>query len=140
MKVNFDAPDLELVNLHGEHVSLDSFLGKIALVNLWATWCPPCEAEMPILESYYQDYLGSGFIFIGVNDGEPRDMILSFINQFNLSFPVWLDEEFEFEKAFGTVSMPSSYVIDREGVVRLMWIGAIRRQELEEYVTPLIME
>ena len=140
IKVNIPAPALELKDIQGNKTSLKDYLGKVTLVNMWATWCPPCKAEMPTLETFYEAYKKDGFVIVGINDGDTLDLVAPFVKNFGLTFPVWLDEQYQSEKAFNTMNLPSSYVIDRKGTVRLMWIGAISKIMLEKYVPPIIKE
>jgi len=141
VEVDYQAPALSLSDLDGEEHSLADYHGQVVLVNLWATWCPPCKAEMPTLKAYYEDYQADGFVTIAVNDGDPADAVSAFVQEYSLTFPVWLDPAYEAtENAFKTRNLPSSFVIDREGNVRLRWVGEIDRVALEKYVTPLIVE
>lgn len=140
-RVQFDAPALTLNDLDGVRHSLADYRGQVVLVNLWATWCPPCKAEMPNLQTYYQKYRGQGFTVIAVEDGDPPAAVQLFVNEFNLTFPVWADPTYQAtDHAFKTKNLPTSYVIDRRGVVRLTWVGAINPANLDKYVTPLIKE
>jgi cytochrome c biogenesis protein CcmG, thiol:disulfide interchange protein DsbE len=139
--VKYAAPALTLSDMDGAEHSLVDYHGQVVLVNLWATWCPPCKAEMPTLEAYYQAHLTDGFITVAINDGDPTDSVSSFVKQYNLSFPVLLDPTYQAtDHAFKTRNLPSSFVIDREGNVRLRWVGEIDRASLEKYVTPLLLE
>jgi peroxiredoxin len=82
-----------------------------------------------------------GFVTIAINDGDPADSVAAFVREYNLSFPVPLDPTYQAtDHAFKTRNLPSSFVIDREGNVRLRWVGEIDRASLEKYVTPLILE
>ncbi len=136
--VEYDAPELELANLAGESESLADYEGQVVLVNLWATWCPPCKAELPVLQQYYEDHVEEGFVIIGIDFGESAAVVDAFVGTANLTYPIWIDEDSESGMAFNSFSLPSSFVIDRDGVVRLAWTGAITRSVLEEYVTPVI--
>jgi cytochrome c biogenesis protein CcmG/thiol:disulfide interchange protein DsbE len=139
--VNYAAPDLVLSDLDGVQHALADYSGQVVLVNLWATWCPPCKAEMPTLEAYYQAHQADGFVTFAINDGDPADAVTAFVDQYNLSFPVLLDPTYQAtDHAFKTRNLPSSFVIDREGKVRLRWVGEIDRVTLEKYVTPLITQ
>lgn len=140
VKVDYPAPELTLTDLEGAPVSLKDYLGSVVLVNMWATWCPPCKAEMPTLQSFYDEYEDKGFVIIAINDGDTADLVGPFVQDYELTFPVWLDEEYISEKAFETQNLPSSYVIDRGGTVRLMWIGAISARVLQSHVPPIIKE
>jgi len=140
-KVNYPAPELTLTDAHGATHSLADYRGQVVLVNLWATWCPPCKEEMPILQGFYNKHREDGFTLIAINDGEPTDDVLQFVQEFNLTFPVWLDPSYlATEQAFKTLNLPSSYVIDRNGVIRLMWVGGINRKMLDKQVSQIIME
>ena len=114
---------------------------QVVLVNLWATWCPPCKAEMPAYQEFYDEHGATGLTVIAINDGEAPGVVRRFVDDRRLTFPVWLDPKYAAtEVAFRTANLPTSYVIDRSGVVRLMWIGAIDKPTLDEYVSPLIEE
>lgn len=137
----FGAPTLVLYDLAGAPHALSDYRGRVVLVNLWATWCPPCAAEMPNLQRYFENHRAQGFIVIGVEDGDPKAQVVSFVQAQGLTFPVWLDPTYEAtDHAFRTTNLPSSYVIDRQGTVRLAWVGAISSTNLEKYVTPLVQE
>lgn len=140
VEVNYAAPELSLENLAGEAESLAGYLGQVVLVNNWATWCPPCKAEMPTLVAYHNEHTADGFSIIAVDAGEPADIVSQFAKSFSMTFPVWLDPNGEALRAFGNGSLPNSYVIDRTGTVRYAWTGEISKAMLEEYVTPLIEE
>ena len=140
VKVDFAAPELTLEDLSGKSVSLKDRLGSVVLVNLWATWCPPCREEMPTLQSFYEKYKANGFVLIAINQEETSDVVIPFVKEFGLTFPVWLDIDYQAQRVFNTMNLPSSYVIDRNGRVRLMWIGGISKKNLEKYVPDLIEE
>jgi cytochrome c biogenesis protein CcmG, thiol:disulfide interchange protein DsbE len=139
--VHYAAPVLMLSDLDGTEHSLADYRGQVVLVNLWATWCPPCKAEMPTLEAYYQAYQADGFATLAINDGDPTEAVATFVQEYGLSFTVLLDPTYQAtDHAFKTHNLPSSFVIDREGNIRLRWVGEIDRASLEKYVTPLILE
>lgn len=141
VEVNYAAPKLSLSELGGTEHTLSDYHGQVVLVNLWATWCPPCKAEMPTLDAYYQAHQEDGFVIIAINDGDPSDSVASFVQEYNLTFPVWLDPTYQAtDHAFKTSNLPSSFVIDRDGNIRLRWVGGIDRASLEKYVTPLLLE
>ena len=140
MEVSFPAPNLALGNIKGETQSLADFEGKVVLVNNWATWCPPCKAEMPSLKQYHDTHAEDGFTVIAVEAGEGLEEVLAFAQSYGLTFPVWLDPEGTSLRAINNSNLPNSYVIDRSGTVRLAWTGEISLATLEKYVTPIIKE
>jgi peroxiredoxin len=108
------------------------------MINNWATWCPQCKAEMPTLVKYYEEHNEQGFVLLGINAGDPKDAVVKFVDEYNLSFPILLDPNNKALIAFHNDSLPSSYVIDRSGNVVLAWTGPISKAMLEKYVTPLL--
>ena len=140
-KVNYAAPELTLTTTTGTPASLAEYRGQVVLVNLWATWCPPCKEEMPALEAFYRKYNDQGFVIVAINDGDPEPEVIQFVKDYGLSFPVWLDPTYiATEQAFKTLNLPSSFVIDRKGTIVLSWVGGINSRALEKYVTPIIKE
>lgn len=140
-KVRFSAPELTLTDTQGVSRSLADYRGQVVLVNLWATWCPPCKEEMPTLQAFYDKYRDAGFVIVAINDGDPRADVLQFVEDYELTFPVWLDPTYiATEQAFNTLNLPTSFVIDRSGTIQLTWVGGIDAETLETYVTPLITE
>ena len=140
-EVNFPAPELTLTDVGGASASLADYRGQVVLVNLWATWCPPCKEEMPALESFYRKHKSQGFVIIAINDGDPANDVIQFVKDYGLTFPVWLDPTYiATEQAFKTLSLPSSFVINREGTIVLSWVGGINSKSLEKYVAPIINE
>jgi cytochrome c biogenesis protein CcmG, thiol:disulfide interchange protein DsbE len=140
-EVNYPSPELTLTDIEGISRSLVDYRGQVVLVNLWATWCPPCKEEMPALQAYHNKYYDEGFTIIAINDGDPTPDVIQFVKDYRLTFPVWLDPTYiATELAFKTLNLPSSFVIDREGTVRLNWVGGVNSRTLEKYVTPIIRE
>lgn len=138
--VDYPVPALRLEQLQGGKAALADYAGQVVLVNFWATWCPPCKAEMPTLQAFYEAHRAKGFTLVAVNAGDPAAEVQAFVEKNGLTFPVWLDPDAAGMRAFRTMGLPSSYVIDRSGQVRLAWSGEITREALEKYVTPIIRE
>ncbi len=138
--VSFSAPELSLENINGKTESLADYRPNVVLVNNWATWCPPCKAEMPVLERYYEDHSKEGFMIIAAEAGDAKEPVSQFAQEYHLEFQVWLDPTTASLKAVGNGNLPNSYVIDRSGTVRYAWTGQVNRAVLEKYVTPLLTE
>jgi peroxiredoxin len=136
--MNQAAPQLALTSLQGNPVSLADFGGKVILVNNWATWCPPCQAELPELQAYYQAHARQGFVIVGIESGEPAATVSGFVHRLGLTFPIWLDPDGTAVDAFENLSLPSSYLVDQQGVLRLSWTGQVNLDTLEKYITPLL--
>jgi peroxiredoxin len=116
--VGYLAPDFSLRNLKGNYQSLDSFSGQVVVLNFWATWCVPCRVEMPSFEKLYRRYRSEGVTVLAVTlDKNSEQNIKSFIEEYELSFPVLLDEEGKVERLYPSMTIPFTYVIDREGRV-----------------------
>jgi peroxiredoxin len=121
----FLAPDFELNTPTGETVKLSDLRGQAVLVNLWATWCPPCRAEMQAIQAVYDEYKDQGFTVLAVNmtyQDNQRE-IMPFVEEQGLTFPILLDETSEMASAYQLKSLPSSYFIDREGMISEVVIG-----------------
>jgi len=136
---NFLAPDFELKAPTGETVRLIDLRGQAVLVNLWATWCPPCRAEMTSIEKMYQEYKDRKFVVLAVNMTYQDDSlaILPFVNEQKLTFPILLDETGEMANAYQLRSLPSSYFIRPDGIINEVVIGgpmseALLRTRIED--------
>jgi peroxiredoxin len=139
-QVDFAAPSLSLIDLQGQPASLADYRGQVVLVNNWATWCPPCKEEMPTLKAYFEDHRRQKFTVLAIEAGESAAEVADFVKAYGLTFPVWPDPAQKALDAFHNDALPSSYVIDRTGRVRLAWSGAVSREALEKYITPLLEE
>ncbi|HUH96415.1 MAG TPA: TlpA disulfide reductase family protein [Anaerolineales bacterium] len=135
----FLAPDFRLATPDGRSIALTDYLGKGVLINLWATWCPPCRAEMPVIEKLYQAYQDQGLIVLAVNSTVQDDptAISPFIRQYGITFPVLLDINGEASTLYELRSLPTSFFIGRDGVIREVVVGgpmseALLRTNIEE--------
>lgn len=121
----FSAPDFTLDLLGGGQVSLSELRGQVVMVNLWASWCPPCRAEMPAIESVYRAYKDLGLVVLGVNTTfqDSQADAAAFIQGFGLTFPIPLDRDGSVSRRYQLRGLPSTYFIDRRGVIRSVVIG-----------------
>jgi len=134
------APDFTLSDLDGRTVRLSDLRGKVVLVNLWATWCAPCLAEMPDLAALYKTYQAEGFVILGVNDQERKETVSEFLARSPLPYPILLDPDSRVASAYGVDYLPASFVIDRRGVLRATLPGQSARVRLENAIKPLLAE
>lgn len=140
IEIDQPAPELALFDLQGNQVSLSDFAGQVVLVNNWATWCPPCRQEMPEFKAYYEAHNHEGFEIVAVEAGQPAAEVQAFVDEQGLEFTILLDPENISLVTFQNSTLPNSWVIDRNGHLRLAWLGAINLPTLEKYVTPLLEE
>jgi peroxiredoxin len=136
--MNQAAPDLKLIDLQGNPVSLRDYGGDVVLINNWATWCPPCQTEMPELQAYYRAHSGQGFVVVAIESADLANAVSDFVQQNGMTFPVWLDLQGAAVETFNNWDLPSSYVIDQKGLLRMGWTGPVTQATLEKYVTPLL--
>jgi len=109
------APDFALLSTQGETVKLSHFRGKIVLMNFWASWCPPCRAEMPVLDNLAKTHKAAGLVVLGLNvdvDNESRD---EYLKEHPVSFPILDDSKWSTAKLYIAPSQPVTFFIDREG-------------------------
>ncbi|SDY71175.1 Peroxiredoxin [Proteiniborus ethanoligenes] len=127
------APEITLEDLNGNTVSLKDYEGeKIVLLNFWASWCPPCRAEMPDLDKLYEENKDDDFIVLAVNLGESEDTVKKFIEQNGYGFPVLLDKTQEVGITYQTFSIPTSVMVDKEGKIRAYRPGLMTYAEMKE--------
>ncbi len=136
--VGREAPDFSFPTMEGQTARLSDYRGQVVLVNVWATWCGPCRMEVPDLVAAYQQYKDRGFTVLAVNQGEPREQVLAFAGHFGMSFPVLLDEEGHIRSHYPYRGIPTTFVVDREGVVRNIWVGTVPADALSQMVEPLL--
>jgi peroxiredoxin len=121
----FFAPDFTLKTLEGQTVKLSDLRGKVILVNIWASWCPPCKAEMPALEHVYQKYKDRDFVVLAVNSTvqDTAANAQAFVSQNNLTFPILIDESGLVTQLYRVQSLPTSFFIGADGVISEVIIG-----------------
>ncbi|MGM0897773.1 MAG: peroxiredoxin family protein [Bacillota bacterium] len=131
------APDFELTTLKGEEMRLSDYRGKAVILNFWATWCPPCRAEMPHMQTFYEKQQGNDVEVVAVNlTTEDRGMaeIENFVEEFGLSFPIPMDIDGEVGSLYQAFSIPTSYVIDREGRVLHKIVGPMDEEMMNGFI------
>jgi cytochrome c biogenesis protein CcmG/thiol:disulfide interchange protein DsbE len=120
------APEFQLDNLDGQPVSLSDFLGKPVLINFWATWCNPCVYEMPFIQEVFDEWSGQGLVVLAINVGESSSKAETFMESHGLSFPVLLDIEGKVAEQYNVLAhgIPQTFLVDRDGVIKSMRMGA----------------
>jgi peroxiredoxin len=131
------APDFTLTSVDGKSVSLSQFHGKTVLVNFWATWCGPCQIEMPAIQSRFEQFKDDGLIVLAVDFDESRQAVAEFRDDFALTFELLLDPGAEAQKLYRNRSYPASFFIDSEGVIQVQHIGVMTEGQLDNYLEQL---
>ncbi|WDW10731.1 TlpA disulfide reductase family protein [Priestia aryabhattai] len=119
-------PNIQLETLDGKAFNLKDYQGKTVILNFWATWCPPCKAEMPDMQKFYEEYKNKNVEIIAVNltsAEKNKEDIKRFTDEYGITFTVPLDKNGEISNQFNVVSIPSSYLIDDKGVIRRHVVG-----------------
>jgi cytochrome c biogenesis protein CcmG, thiol:disulfide interchange protein DsbE len=119
----------------GRPVSLERYKGRIVVMNLWASWCPPCRAEMPELQQFYAQNVARGVAVIGVNEGESAQRAAAFARSLGISFPIWIDEDQRYGRVYAALGLPTTIVIDRDGTVLRGFDGPVTLPDLQAAVS-----
>ncbi len=130
-KVGRLAPDFTLLDLEGNSVTLSDFRGKTVFINFWATWCPPCRAEMPEIEAVYQKYKDKDVVVIGVDLLEDADIVRQYVEKGGFSWIFVFDTTGEVADKYAITAIPSSFFVDKEGVIQAVNIGAMTKRAME---------
>ena len=112
---------------------MSDYRGKVVFLNFWATWCGPCRFEMPSMETLYQRFKAKGLVIVAVNLQEDRNSVQRFVDEYGLSFPVLLDTTGRVGATYGARSIPTTYIVDRDGFVLAGTIGT-REWDTEDYL------
>ncbi len=132
------APLIALRDDQGRVVSLAQYRSKVVLMNLWATWCPPCREELPDLQRLYAADASRGLVVIGVDQGESPERARAFAQSLGLHFPIWIDAEQSFGRAYDALGFPTTVVIDSTGKIVRGYDGALTFDQMRAAVAPLL--
>ncbi len=132
------APDFALKTPDGDEIRLSGLRGKAVVLNLWATWCGPCRAEMPDLDRVYHEHRDRGLMVLGVDVQEPAPTVKKFLTELGASYPVVLDSQGAVTAAYAVSGLPSTFFIGREGTLRDLVLGAMTRDQLAGKVAKLL--
>ncbi|MDZ5472273.1 redoxin domain-containing protein [Bacillus sp. 31A1R] len=137
IKEGNQAPDFQLQTMEGEEIQLSSLQGKKVIVNFWATWCPPCKAEMPHMQEFYEEQKENGIEILAVNlattEKDPT-ALWSFVEDYGLTFPILLDSEGEIADTYQAFTIPTSYVIDSSGIIRKKITGPMDKEMMLQLI------
>ncbi len=130
------APDFLLESVEGHQVKLSEFEGKIVLLNFWASWCPPCRAEMPHMQDFYEQHdTKVEVVAVNLTSAEKnKESINGFIMEYGLTFPILLDRNGEIGRQYQAYTIPTSYFIDSNGIIVKKIIGPMDKEMMNEIV------
>lgn len=109
------APDFATTDAEGRKVTLESYAGKVVILNFWATWCPPCRLEMPSMEKLYQDFEDDGLEIVAVNFMESPKVVAEFVREEGLTYPILMDRQGRIAESYGVRRLPETVIIGRNG-------------------------
>ena len=137
-----EAPDFMLKSLDGANLRLEEYRGQVVLINFWASWCGPCRQEMPLLDRLHHRYEDTGFAVLGVNVEGDADGAQEIVDKTNVTFPILIDDGQRVSELYSLEAMPSTVIVDRDGVVRYIHRGYKPGDEAKyvEVVKALIRE
>ena len=128
--VNRPAPDFTLTTFKGTTISLAGLKGMPVVINFWASWCPPCRVEAPLLERTWRAYKNRGLIFLGVNIQDRKEDALNYIREFNITYPNGPDPTGEIAINYGVSGLPVTFFVSSKGEVVRRWVGALEKSVL----------
>jgi thiol-disulfide isomerase/thioredoxin len=132
------APVFALRDDAGSPVSLARYRGDVVVLNLWASWCPPCRAEMPDLQRLAESNRGRPIAIVGVNQGETAERARAFAQSLGIAFPIWIDDQQRYGRAFAAVGLPTTVIVGSDGTVVRGFDGALSYDQMRAAVLPLL--
>ena len=142
-------PDFTLVNLDGDRVRFSDLEGQVVVLNFWATWCPPCRREIPLLDTVQTEYKSRGLSVVGLNVGEDPEAVRRFIESMGVEYPIWVDgpdKQMGYDstqgihRRFGGVGLPTTIFVDPAGIVRDRHLGELNRAILQSQAENLLRQ
>lgn len=135
--VGAPAPDFTLKDLDNSDVTLSQYQGQVVLINFWATWCGPCRLEMPAIQRRYETFAAQGLVVLAIDFDEPITDVGAFARAYNLTFPVLLDPAGKTNTLYRTIGYPTTFFVNRAGVISRQQVGAMSEDQLDDYLAEL---
>ena len=134
------APDFVLTTFEGERIQLSDYRGRIVVLNFWATWCPPCRIEAPVLQRAAERLDAAGVTVLGIDVWDDRAAAIEFLAETGVTYPNAEDVTRLIPVEFGVTGLPETFVIDRRGILARRWLGPLTDADLDELLAPLLVE
>ncbi len=132
--------DFALTDINGVTHKISDYKGRPVLINAWATWCPPCRAEMPDLHAFYLKHQAEGFEMLAINSGESQSVVASFIQQMGFTFPALVDQSKAVLNGLGIDGLPTSILVGRDGTVKYIHVGGLTPEMINTQLAALITQ
>ncbi len=132
------APVFALQDDRGSTVSLARYRGRVVVMNLWASWCPPCRAELPDLQRLSDAYARRRLVVVGVNEGEAAQRAGAFARSLQIRFPIWIDGGERYGRTYAALGLPTTILVDARGDVARGFDGALTYEQMRAAVDPLM--
>jgi len=140
LSTSTDAADFSLTTFDGEQIALSDFHGSVVVVNFWASWCAPCMAELPILESLSQRYQDDGVVFIGIATYDYAPAAIDFINEYDVSYLTGSDSESTIADAYRVIGIPETFIIDQQGKVFAHIVAGFTEDQFSEMLDTVLAD
>jgi peroxiredoxin len=136
LEINATAPGFSLFSTGGNHVELSEIVGTPVIINFWATWCTPCLVEMPMLQKRFDSYQPDLYV-LAVNSGESKTIVNKYIEENDLTIPALLDPTRSVVKMYNVRAYPTTYFIDRQGIIQAIYVGVLSEKLLDRYLSKI---
>lgn len=137
--VNKPAPEIARADLNGARITLKSLRGKVVLLNFWATWCAPCQIEMPVFSRWQQQYGAEGFQVVGISMDDDAAPVRKLLAKLKINYPIAMGDAQLGERYGGVMGLPLSFLIDRHGVVRARFQGETELSTIEAQLKRMLL-
>ena len=138
VQLNRPAPDFTVKTLDGHTLRLSDLRGQTVVLNVWGSWCVPCQQESAELNRSYSQYQHQNVIFVGLAWNDQEDQVRKFVQQYGVAYPVGLDTDGHIAIDLGITGVPETFLIDTSGQLKEKWVGPITADRLSELLTPLV--
>ncbi len=132
------APDFVLTSFDGQRIQLSDYRGQIVVLNFWATWCPPCRVEAPVLQRAAERLESAGVTILGIDVWDDQAAAIEFLNETGVTYPNAEDSTRLIPVEFGVTGLPETFVIDRQGVLVRRWVGPLSDADLDNLLAPVL--
>lgn len=132
VKIGDKAPEFVLYDIEGSQQRLSDHGGRIVVIRFWADWCPSCREEMPMLDRVYREKRESGLAILAINVKQPKVIAEEFAKNLKLTYPILIDEDARVAKTYGVMGLPTTFVVDKAGIVREKILGELDEQAIRK--------